>query len=424
MCDAAPWLILRYCSPKVASIHSQAVLRRSQTRYVRQRKRRALFRRSFGLGLVMLLVGGSVAAREALHVQYVEVNAFKVPLVSVIDWAASYKSRWESASVTLLVDRRPYRQTRAELGAHLSTDELEEALELTDAEDADEAVSIDWRVEVDHAKLLETLFALRRETDRRDERDPGAPAGRVLDLHASLKLLKSTLGTEARIVELPTRGPLRRDAGQGAGLGSFSQLLARHTSEYRAAGRSWSRSHNIEQAAKALDGIVIEPNGELSFNEVVGERSFQRGFMPANEIARGRVVDGIGGGVCQVATALHAAALHAGFEVVEHYVHSKRPRYAARGVDSAVAWGLKDLRIRNPYSNYVRIRGDARAGSLSVGLWSGRKPPKVEIDTEVKKGAVGARHQPLVIERTRTVHWPSGTETQTTLLDYPAEPKD
>ena len=125
-----------------------------------------------------------------------------------------------------------------------------------------------------------------------------------------------------------------------------------------------------------------------------------------------------------MATALHAAALHAGFEVVEHYVHSKRPRYAARGVDSAVAWGLKDLRIRNPYSNYVRIRGDAGGGTLSVGLWSGRKPPKVEIDTEVRKGAVGARQQPLVVARTRTIYWPTGSETQTTLLDYPAEPRD
>lgn len=211
---------------------------------------------------------------------------------------------------------------------------------------------------------------------------------------------------------------------EGSRPGSFAQLLARHESVYRAAGRSWSRGHNIEQAAKALDGIIIEPNGELSFNEVVGDRSFQRGFMPANEIARGRVVDGIGGGVCQVATALHAAALQSGFEIVEHYVHSKRPRYAGRGIDSAVAWGLKDLRVRSPYPMHVRIRGEAQSGTLTVGLWSGRDRPKVEIATEVKEGNIGARHQPLIIERTRTIHWEDGPETDTKLLNYPAEPKD
>ena len=400
------------------------MLRQCQTRYVRQRKRDALLRRVFALALIVLFVAGSVAAREALDVQYVEINALKVPLVSVVDWATAHKNRWEATSLTLLVNGRAYRRTRSELGAQLSIEELQGALELTGANDAEGAARIDWLVEVDHSKLLESVFVLRGETERQDGDDLGAQAGRVLDLHASLKLLKSTLPTEARIVELPTRAPLRRDAGQGTRPGSFSQLLARHSSEYRAAGRSWSRGYNIQQAAKALDGIVIEPNGELSFNEVVGERSFQRGFMPANEIARGRVVDGIGGGVCQVATALHAAALQAGFEIVEHHVHSKRPRYAGRGIDSAVAWGLKDLRIRNPYPDYVRIRGDARSGALSVGLWSGRKPPEVEIETEVKKGTIGVRQQPLVIERTRTIHWPNGTETQTTLLNYPAEPQD
>ena len=134
-------------------------------------------------------------------------------------------------------------------------------------------------------------------------------------------------------------------------------------------------------------------------------------------------MDGIGGGVCQVATALHAAALKAGFEIVEHYVHSKRPRYAGRGFDTAVAWGLKDLRIRNPYGDYVRIRGEARDGTLSVGLWSGHKPPEVQIATTTVKGELGERQKLLLIERTRTVRWPDGPKTDTKLLRYPPEPR-
>ena len=280
-----------------------------------------------------------------------------------------------------------------------------------------------WSAEVDHAQLLATTFALRERITPVDSEVDPPPNRRTLDLHGALKVLKQTLPTSQVIVTLPTRKPVLRGLVAGARPGTFSQRLGHHTSTYRMVGRSWSRGHNIEEGAKALDGVVIEPHGELSFNEVVGDRSFQRGFMPANEIARGRVVDGIGGGVCQVATALHAAALMAGFEILEHYVHSKRPRYAGRGLDTAVAWGLKDLRIRNPYGDYVRIRGDAHSGTLSIGLWSGHKPPEVEIATETVKGTLGERQKLLVIERTRTVYWPNGAKTDTKLLRYPAEPR-
>ena len=400
------------------------VIRKAQTWFTRQRRRSAFTRHSILAALTLLVIGGSAAISEALAIDLVRVNEMAVPLSHVEDWAETYRARWQSAELTLLVDGRPYRTTRAELGASLALDELLAAIERASNRGSSEDVqTVYWSAEVDHAQLLATTFALReRITPEGVDGDPPANR-RTLDLHGALKVLKQTLPTAQVVVTLPTRKPVLRGLVAGARPGTFSQRLGRHVSTYRKVGRSWSRGHNIEQAAKALDGVVIEPHGELSFNEVVGDRSFQRGFMPANEIARGRVVDGIGGGVCQVATALHAAALHAGFEVLEHYVHSKRPRYAGRGLDTAVAWGLKDLRIRNPYGDYVRIRGDARSGTLSVGLWSGHAPPEVEIAAETLQGTLGERQKLLLIERTRTVHWPDGPKTDTKVLRYPAEPK-
>ena len=381
--------------------------------------------RTLGLTTLALLIGGSMAVSEALSVDVVRVNDLQIPLSRVNQWGETYRDRWQAAEVTLVVDRHAYRMTRAELGATLSIDELMAALERAiDEASAAERPTVYWSADVDHAQLLASTFALGERVRPADAEENSGAGRRRLDLHGALKLLKRALPTSQLIVALPTRKPVMRGLAEGARPGTFSQLLARHASTYRKVGRAWSRGHNIEQAAKALDGVIIEPHGELSFNEVVGNRSFQRGFMPANEIARGRVVDGIGGGVCQVATALHAAALEAGFEILEHYVHSKRPRYAGRGVDSAVAWGLKDLRIRNPYGDYVRIRGDAGSGDLSVGLWSGQKSPKVDLATRIAQGTLDTRYQPLVIERTRTIHWPEGPKTDTKLLLYPAEPKN
>ncbi len=382
-------------------------------------------RRTVILTAALLVIGGFAAISEALTIDIIRVNDLLIPRTQWHQWAEVYRARWESTEVTLVVDGRPYRRSRAALGAHLFKDELSAAIGRIDNTDSGPETSIVyWTPEVDHAALLATTFALREQIAPVDEEGHSAPGKRTLDLHGALKLLKQMLPTSGVIAVLPTRKPVLRGLVAGARPGTFSQKLAGHTSTYRKVGRSWSRGYNIEQAAKALDGVVIEPHGELSFNEVVGDRSFQRGFMPANEIARGRVVDGIGGGVCQVATALHAAALKAGFEIMEHYVHSKRPRYAGRGFDTAVAWGLKDLRIRNPYNDYVRIRGDARAGALSIELWSGHKVPVIEITTATQQGDPEDRYKPLLVERMRTVYWPDGPRTDTALLQYPAEPKN
>lgn len=401
------------------------VIRKAHTRFTRERRKSALTRRVAVIAGALVLVGGSAGINETLAIDVVRVNNLEVPLSRVDGWAEAYRQRWESTQLTLLVDGRPYRMSRAELGATLPLDELLTALERVGKRNSGEGIhNLYWSADVDHARLLETAFALRERIAPIDDESGLPPDRKTLDLHGALKVLKAALPTPDVIVTLPTRKPVLRGFVAGARPGTFSQRLAFQTSTYRMAGRTWSRGYNIEQGAKALDGVVIEPYGELSFNEVVGDRSFQRGFMPANEIARGRVVDGIGGGVCQVATALHAAALNAGFEILEHYVHSKRPRYAGRGFDTAVAWGLKDLRIRNPYPDYVRIRGDAHSGTLTIGLWSGQKPPKVEISTTTLEGSPNDRHQLLVIERTRTIDWPQGPKTDTHLLRYPAEPKE
>ena len=55
---------------------------------------------------------------------------------------------------------------------------------------------------------------------------------------------------------------------------------------------------------------------------------------------------------------------------------------------------------------------------------SGQKSPKVELATRIAQGTLDSRYQPLVIERTRTIHWPEGPKTDTKLLVYPAEPKN
>jgi vancomycin resistance protein YoaR len=113
--------------------------------------------------------------------------------------------------------------------------------------------------------------------------------------------------------------------------------------------RAGPRATNIHVAAKSLNGKVLLPGAVFSFNEVVGPRIESRGFREAPVIVDDELEPGVGGGVCQVATTVHAAAVLAGLQIVERRSHSRPSGYAPMGLDATVIDGKVDLRFRNPY---------------------------------------------------------------------------
>jgi len=96
-----------------------------------------------------------------------------------------------------------------------------------------------------------------------------------------------------------------------------------------------NRAHNIHAAAERLN-IILTPGAEVSFNELIGPRTKENGFKIAPIIFAGEMRDGIGGGVCQVSSTVHAAALHAGLEIVKRKPHSRTSGYIQPGLDSTV----------------------------------------------------------------------------------------
>ncbi len=157
--------------------------------------------------------------------------------------------------------------------------------------------------------------------------------------------------------------------------------MAEATTRFRRRGRARLRARNVALAAKRLEGVLLEPGEVLSFNERVGERSRERGFMPAPVIAGGEIEIGQGGGVCQVSTTLHLAAMEAGLTIVEHRTHSRPAPYAPPGLDATVAWGRIDYEIRNPHDFPVRARRAVRGGRLTVAI-EGPEAPAYSVETE------------------------------------------
>lgn len=112
---------------------------------------------------------------------------------------------------------------------------------------------------------------------------------------------------------------------------------------------NFNRNTNIDLMCSYIDGFVLEPGGILSINDLVGERTIEKGFLAAPAIMDGkRTVDDIGGGICQVSGTMYNAALRANMRIVERLPHSWPSDYLEIGLDSTLDWNTqKDLKIQN-----------------------------------------------------------------------------
>jgi vancomycin resistance protein YoaR len=144
-------------------------------------------------------------------------------------------------------------------------------------------------------------------------------------------------------------------------------LLASYTTKFNP--EITNRSYNIRVAANALDGLIITPGEEVSFNEVVGPRSTETGYKSAGVIENNELVEGIGGGVCQVSTTLYNTVLLAGLEISERRNHSLPINYVPIGRDATVVYGYVDFKFLNNSGRCLYLKTEVKSGQLTVKIF-------------------------------------------------------
>lgn len=150
------------------------------------------------------------------------------------------------------------------------------------------------------------------------------------------------------------------------------------------AGRTKRQRHNIELAAKALNGQVIAPQQVFSFHRAIGSTSADRGYVKAAAYQDGELVPEFGGGVCQVSSTLYNCALLANCKIIERTRHVWRVRSVPPGLDAAVASGVHDLRFQNTLPAPIRVRTEVIGDRLIIRFLSThRLPYRVKITREV-----------------------------------------
>ena len=164
------------------------------------------------------------------------------------------------------------------------------------------------------------------------------------------------------------------DADSMQVLSSFSTDLAPRTPEQK---------HNIARAASRIDGRVVKPGEEFSFNRVVGPCGVDEGYEPAGTIVNGELKAEWGGGVCQLSSTLYNAALLADLRITHRQAHSQRVSSVPPGRDATVAFDIADLRFVNTTGFPVRLRATVTASRLTVSVL-GKRGRSVHVDIETR----------------------------------------
>ncbi len=130
-----------------------------------------------------------------------------------------------------------------------------------------------------------------------------------------------------------------------------------------------NRNTNVQLAAEAVNGVVLKPGEEFSFNAVVGQRTEERGFKSAAAYNNGEVVQEIGGGICQVSSTLYNAVAVSGLQVTSRRSHTFEPSYVTPGQDATVSWGAPDFCFVNNSKTAIGIRATYKDRVVTVSIY-------------------------------------------------------
>ena len=213
-------------------------------------------------------------------------------------------------------------------------------------------------------KLLDT--GAEPDTPARDayidlEEARASSARRVgyrLDVYGTLARIDAAFRRGQDTVEAAVETIAPRLTAAELGNVKFDHVLGYFETRFSQGGKSKERTYNLRLAASKLDGTVVMPGQTFDFNGTVGPRDEAHGYRVAPVIAEGELVDGLGGGTCQISGTLHGAAFFAGLHMVERYPHSRPSYYIKLGLDATVVYPTINFRFRNDFDTPIVLHSE------------------------------------------------------------------
>ncbi len=332
--------------------------------------------------------------------------------------ASAALEAFTSRTVEIETGGRTAKRTWAELGIEVDPGEIgRSGPAQTDAQLAALGAKGSIPVRLDREKAVKALLELKGQYDKAAidahldlevRKIIDDSPGQGIDVWASLPRIASAARqgvTSFELVAVPVPARVTR---QTLGIEDVSHVLGVYTTRFSVGDKD--RNFNLKLAASKINGLVLQPQQEWSFNGWVGERSQATGYKVAHVITAGEMVDGLAGGTCQISTTLFGAAFFAGLEFPSVTNHSRPSTYTPLGFDATVAWPHTDFKLKNPYDFPVAIAYRVGNGEARVEVLGKKRPyTKVEFVREILEEA------PYSIEERLDAEMPIG-QTQ---LDQP-----
>lgn len=133
------------------------------------------------------------------------------------------------------------------------------------------------------------------------------------------------------------------------------------------------RVENLRVATGYVNGTILMPGDEFSYNNTIGETTPERGYKEANTYVGSKIVPGYGGGVCQVSSTLYTAVMQANIRSTERRNHSMTVGYASPGLDATVAAGYIDYKFVNTYDFPVYIQGYLSGNRVVFNIYGNKE---------------------------------------------------
>ena len=167
------------------------------------------------------------------------------------------------------------------------------------------------------------------------------------------------------------------------GTEAFPDKLGTCTTRYDE--RDTDRTTNLKLACQKLNNQVVLAGETFSYNKTLGERTIAAGYKNAKVYENGQVVDGIGGGICQISSTLYNAIVDANLETVERRNHQFVTSYIAAGKDATVVYGMTDFKFKNTRTYPIKIIATAQNGIATISIYGNKEAVEYDVTLEVKQ---------------------------------------
>ena len=194
------------------------------------------------------------------------------------------------------------------------------------------------------------------------------PSENGLDFKISVEEAKQLITAEAKDeYTIPLKTLYPSVTTSMIGTEAFPDQLASFSTNYNT--RDTDRTTNLRLAANKVNGTVLMPGETFSYNKVVGQRTIAAGYKEAPIYVNGQVVDGLGGGICQISSTLYNAVIYANLDIVTRSNHQFVPSYVTASRDATVVYGATDFQFKNNRKYPIKIMCSVSGGVASVRIF-------------------------------------------------------